>query len=77
VLRRIFGPMSDEVKRGWRKLHNEELHKLYFSPNITIMTKSSRWAKNVARMGRKVMHIRYLWEIQKERDHYKHQDVCG
>jgi hypothetical protein len=26
VLRRISGPKRDEVKRGWRKLHNEELH---------------------------------------------------
>jgi hypothetical protein len=26
VLRRIFGPKRDEVTRGWRKLHNEELH---------------------------------------------------
>jgi hypothetical protein len=24
VLRRIFGPKSDEVTGGWRKLHNEE-----------------------------------------------------
>jgi hypothetical protein len=29
VLRRIFGPKRDEVKGGWRKLHNEELHNLY------------------------------------------------
>jgi hypothetical protein len=29
VLREIFGPKRDEVKEGWRKLHNEELHKLY------------------------------------------------
>jgi hypothetical protein len=28
VLRRIFGPMRDEVTGGWRKLHNEELHNL-------------------------------------------------
>jgi hypothetical protein len=25
VLRRIFGTMMDEVTRGWRKLHHEEL----------------------------------------------------
>jgi hypothetical protein len=31
VLRRIFGPKSDEVTGGWRKLHNEQLHKLYSS----------------------------------------------
>jgi hypothetical protein len=28
VLKRIFGPKRDEVARGWRKLHNEELHNL-------------------------------------------------
>jgi hypothetical protein len=25
VLRRLFGPKRDEVRREWRKLHNEEL----------------------------------------------------
>jgi hypothetical protein len=52
VLRRIFGPKSDEVTGDWRKLHNEELHNLYFSPNIIRMIKSKmiRWAVNVARM---------------------------
>jgi hypothetical protein len=29
VLRRIFGPKRDEMKGGWRKLHNEELQDLY------------------------------------------------
>jgi hypothetical protein len=54
VLRRIFGPKRDEVTGDWRKLHNEELHNLYSSPNITRMIKSSRWmrwAGHVARMG--------------------------
>jgi hypothetical protein len=34
VLRRIFGPKRDGVTGGWRKLHNEELHNLYSSPNV-------------------------------------------
>ena len=34
VLRRIFGPKTDEVTREWRKLYNEELNDLYCSPNI-------------------------------------------
>jgi hypothetical protein len=34
VLRIIFGPKRDEVTGEWRKLHNEELHDLYSSPNI-------------------------------------------
>jgi hypothetical protein len=43
----------DEGKGGWRKLHNEELHKLYSTPNIITMIKSRsmRWAGHVARMG--------------------------
>jgi hypothetical protein len=34
VLRRIFEPERDEVMKDWRKLHNEELHNLYFPPSI-------------------------------------------
>jgi hypothetical protein len=34
MLSRAFGPKRDEVTRGWIKLHNEELHKLYSSPSI-------------------------------------------
>jgi hypothetical protein len=55
VLRRIFGPKSDRVSGGWRKLHNEELHNFYSSPSIIIIIKSRRmrWAGHVARMGEK------------------------
>jgi len=34
VWRRIFGPKKDKVTGEWRKLRNEELNNLYFSPNI-------------------------------------------
>jgi hypothetical protein len=52
VLRRTFGPKKDEVTGGWRKLHNEELHNFYSSPNITRTIKSRRMrcAGHVARM---------------------------
>jgi hypothetical protein len=42
VLRRIFGLKRDEVIGGWRKLHNEELHNLYGSPNIIRMIEMGR-----------------------------------
>jgi hypothetical protein len=53
VLRRKFRPKRDEVTGDWRKLQNEELHSLYWSPNIIRMIKSKRmrWAGHVARMG--------------------------
>jgi hypothetical protein len=51
VLRRIFGPKREEDGSG-RKLHNDELHSLYSSPNIVRVIKSRRmrWAGHVARM---------------------------
>jgi len=42
VLRRIFGPKREEVKREWRKLHKEELNDLYFPPNTFRVIKSRR-----------------------------------
>jgi hypothetical protein len=49
VLRRIFGPKRDEVTAEWRKFHSEELHNVYFSPNIIRQIKSRRlrWAGHV------------------------------
>ena len=54
VLRRIFRPKRDEVTGEWRKLHNEELHVLYSSPNTVraIKSRRMRWAGDVARMER-------------------------
>jgi hypothetical protein len=49
VLRRIFGPKRNEVTGGWRKLHNEELHNLYSSPNIMRIIKyKMKWAGHAA-----------------------------
>jgi hypothetical protein len=52
VLRRIFGPMRDEVTGDWRKLHNEELHDLYSSLNRMIKSRRMRLVEHVARTGR-------------------------
>jgi hypothetical protein len=50
VLRRIIGLKRDEVTGGWRKLHYDELHKLYSLPYIILMITSrrKRWALHVA-----------------------------
>jgi len=52
ALRRIFGLKRDEVAGGWRRLHNEELHSLYTSPDIVTAIKSRRmrWVGYVACM---------------------------
>jgi hypothetical protein len=42
VLRRIFGPKRDEATGSWIKLHNEELHGLYFLPSIVRVIKARR-----------------------------------
>jgi hypothetical protein len=53
ALRRIFGAKRDEVTGGRRKLHIEELHNLYSSPNIIKMIKlrRMRWVGHVERVG--------------------------
>jgi hypothetical protein len=62
VLRRIFGQKRDEVTGEWRKLHKNELHDLYSSPNIIRIIKSRRikWAGHVARKGEKRNAYRLL-----------------
>jgi hypothetical protein len=52
VLRRIFGPKREEDGL-WIKLHNDELHSLYSSPNIVRVIKSRRMrcVGHVACMG--------------------------
>ena len=45
----MYGPKRDE-NGEWRRLHNEEFHSLYHSPNIVRVIKSRRlrWAELVA-----------------------------
>jgi hypothetical protein len=57
VLMRIFGPKRDEVTGEWRKLHSEELHILYSTPNIIRQIKSRR--------------LRWVGHVEEKRNVYK------
>jgi hypothetical protein len=54
VLRRIFEFKWKEVTESWRRLHNEELHNLYASPNIVrvIVSRRMTLTGHVARIGK-------------------------
>jgi hypothetical protein len=52
LLRRIRGPEGEKMTGAWRKLHNDELHNLYSSPNILmIKSRKIRWAGHEALVG--------------------------
>jgi hypothetical protein len=61
----LHSPKRDEVRGGWRKLHNEELHGLYSSPG---KARRMRLAGHVARMGEVKRCIQHFgWEaLRKE-----------
>jgi hypothetical protein len=64
---RIFGPKREEDV-SWRKLHNDELHSLYSSPNIIRVIKSRRigWAGHVARKGGGEVCLQgFGWEVRR------------
>jgi hypothetical protein len=78
MLRRIFGPKREE-DGSWRKLHNDELHNLYSSPNIVRVIKSRRMklAGHVARMERGEVFTGFWLGVPKVRDHWKDLGVNG
>jgi hypothetical protein len=64
VLKRIFGTKRLEVVGSWRRLRNEELHKLYAPPIIIIIiimemkSRMLRWAIHEAGMtGMKSIYL--------------------
>jgi hypothetical protein len=63
VLRIIFGSKGEEVAGDWRRMHNEELHYLYASPEIIRVIKSirMRWEGHVERIEEK--RNAYKWKL--------------
>jgi hypothetical protein len=72
----VFGLKRDEVT-VWRKVHNEELHNLYTSPNIIRMMKSrrTRLSGHVERMG--AMRNAYRILVGKPEGNWEDQVVGG
>jgi hypothetical protein len=75
---RIFGAKREE-DGSWRKLHNDELHSLYSSPNIVRVIKSWRikWTGREKRWGRGEVFIGFSLKGPKVRDHWEDLSVCG
>ena len=62
MLRKTFGPKTDEVTGQWRGLHKKELYKVHSTPNMIRMIKSRRitWEGHVIRVGRTEVAYRVL-----------------
>jgi hypothetical protein len=71
VLWKIFGPKRDEVTGEWRRLHNEELHNLYSSPNIVQVIKSRgmRWSGVWHVWGKVEVRTEFWWRNLTTRDY--------
>jgi hypothetical protein len=78
MLRRIFG-LKREEDGSWRKLHNDELHSLYSSPNTVRVIKSRRmrWVEHVSCMGREEVFTGLQLEGPKGRGYWKDLGIGG
>ena len=79
MLTRVCGPRRNEVTGEWRRLHNEELYALYFSPNIirVITSIRLRWEGRVACIRERRCVQGFDTETERESDHSGNLGVDG
>ena len=77
VLRKIFGPVRDDVSGKLRKIHNEELNDLNSSPYVTQVIKSRRVGGGACSSygGRGEVHTGFWWGNLRKRDHLEDPGV--
>jgi len=75
VMRKIFGPTTEEVTGDWKKLYKEKLRDLNCSANNTTVIKTRRlsWVGYVANMGSRDMQTGFGGDLQ-QRNHLKGLD---
>jgi hypothetical protein len=77
LLRRIFGPRREE-DGSWKKLHIDELHSLYSSPNIVRVIKSRmQWVGHVTCMKEGKVFTGFQLGGLKARDHWEDIGIGG
>jgi hypothetical protein len=77
-VRNIFVSGTERVTGHLRRLHNEKPYDLYSPPTIIPVIKSRiRWARQVARMGKRRDADSIWWRNLMERDHLEEPDIYG
>jgi len=63
VLRNMFGRKRNEVTRGWRGMHGNEVRDLYSSPKIirVVKSKGMRLAVHVERIAGGELYTGFWW----------------
>jgi len=79
VLRRIFGPLMEEVSADCRKLPNVELHDLYLSPNsMKMITPRRGYVQHVACIRvENNKHSGFCWGNMTARDPFQCLAIHG
>jgi hypothetical protein len=77
VLRRIFGSKRDQMTGEWRKLHNEELHNLFSSPDIIKQVKANEVSGACGMYGRGEKSVQGFGGKARKKDHWEDQGVGG